>query len=218
MVWAWVVQCDRDRSGLGPVRSGPRVHTSSRPHGLPTNGMRVWGSTMLAWVLIICIHIILVNQSRSHNRIAYLCNFLSACIKLNIDGLVQERCNFSAIAMELHLSCINPSIWWWNPILLTYLKISSQIDLRPHIEPGTKLSAFPDYSFKRLSWMKILVSKRLGHFSSQLIGGPKWVDALLPKYPVFTKLTLFSMYWFGFNSLRPSDAYMRRYSNHHWFR
>ena len=24
--------------------------------------------------------------------------------------------------------------------------------------------------------------------------------------------------WFNFNSLRPSDAYMRRQSNHHWFR
>ena len=28
----------------------------------------------------------------------------------HIDGLVQERCNSSALAMELHLSCINPSI------------------------------------------------------------------------------------------------------------
>ena len=27
-----------------------------------------------------------------------------------IDGLVQERCNSSALAMELHLSCTNPSI------------------------------------------------------------------------------------------------------------
>ena len=27
-----------------------------------------------------------------------------------IDGLVQERCNSSTLAMELHLSCINLSI------------------------------------------------------------------------------------------------------------
>ena len=27
------------------------------------------------------------------------------------DGLVQERHNSSALAMELHLSCTNPSIW-----------------------------------------------------------------------------------------------------------
>ena len=27
------------------------------------------------------------------------------------DGLVQERCNSSALAMELHLSCTNPSTW-----------------------------------------------------------------------------------------------------------
>ena len=29
--------------------------------------------------------------------------------KAYIDGLVQERCNSSALAMELHLSCTNPS-------------------------------------------------------------------------------------------------------------
>ena len=28
----------------------------------------------------------------------------------HIDGLVQERCNSSALAMELHLLCTNPSI------------------------------------------------------------------------------------------------------------
>ena len=27
------------------------------------------------------------------------------------EGLVQERCNSSALSMELHLSCTNPSIW-----------------------------------------------------------------------------------------------------------
>ena len=29
----------------------------------------------------------------------------------NIDGLVQERCNSSALAMELRLSCTNPTIY-----------------------------------------------------------------------------------------------------------
>ena len=33
---------------------------------------------------------------------------------LHIDELVQERCNSSAIAMELHLSCTNRSIWYTN--------------------------------------------------------------------------------------------------------
>ena len=33
--------------------------------------------------------------------------YLSNC---HIDGLVQERCNSSALAMELRLSCINPQI------------------------------------------------------------------------------------------------------------
>ena len=32
---------------------------------------------------------------------------------VDIDGLVQERRNSSALAMEFRLSCTNPSIWWW---------------------------------------------------------------------------------------------------------
>ena len=30
---------------------------------------------------------------------------------IHIDGLMQERRNSSALAMELRLSCTNPSIW-----------------------------------------------------------------------------------------------------------
>ena len=34
---------------------------------------------------------------------------------LKTDGLVQERCNSSALAMELRLSCTSPSKSWCNP-------------------------------------------------------------------------------------------------------
>ena len=34
--------------------------------------------------------------------------------KARIDGLVQERRNFSELAMELLLSCANPSICLWR--------------------------------------------------------------------------------------------------------
>ena len=38
-----------------------------------------------------------------------------------IDGLMRERCNSSALAMELHLSCTNPSIWrfFWELVFNT---------------------------------------------------------------------------------------------------
>ena len=39
----------------------------------------------------------------------------------NFDGLVQERRNSSALAMELHLSCTNPSILFW----VNYAAVSS---------------------------------------------------------------------------------------------
>ena len=32
----------------------------------------------------------------------------------HIDGLVQERRNSSALAMELRLSCTNPSVYRWR--------------------------------------------------------------------------------------------------------
>ena len=36
---------------------------------------------------------------------------LSVCAQGEIDGLMQERCNSSALAMELSLSCTKPSKW-----------------------------------------------------------------------------------------------------------
>ena len=36
--------------------------------------------------------------------------YLPASVTYHMDELVQERCNSSALAMEIHLSCTNPSI------------------------------------------------------------------------------------------------------------
>ena len=35
----------------------------------------------------------------------------------NVDGLVQERYNSSASAMELRLSCTNPPKWWFHHVM-----------------------------------------------------------------------------------------------------
>ena len=32
----------------------------------------------------------------------------------HVDELLHERCNSSALAMELHLSCTNPLMWWYH--------------------------------------------------------------------------------------------------------
>ena len=52
---------------------------------------------------------------------------------LQIDGLMQERRNSSALAMELRLSCINPSRRWqemqcWACAILPYLQLVSTGD------------------------------------------------------------------------------------------
>ena len=40
--------------------------------------------------------------------------YLDMYLCIYIDGLMQERCNSSALAMELHPSCSNPSIWRYS--------------------------------------------------------------------------------------------------------
>ena len=53
-------------------------------------------------------------------------NWISCGLSPNIDGLVQERRNSSALAMELRLSCTTPSLYWcklspWFPAIQTYV-------------------------------------------------------------------------------------------------
>ena len=55
-------------------------------------------------------------QEYEWNIIAYVEDYLMKVLNWqnvwqHIDGLVQERRNSSASAMELRLSCTNPSIW-----------------------------------------------------------------------------------------------------------
>ena len=55
------------------------------------------------------IHVKLVSiQSKQCAKPAHDFWDISSC--LYIDWLVQERCYFSALALELHISCTNPSI------------------------------------------------------------------------------------------------------------
>ena len=47
-----------------------------------------------------------------HNSCANISHFFCH-LQLHIDGLMQERHNSIANALELCLSCTNPSIWYW---------------------------------------------------------------------------------------------------------
>ena len=50
--------------------------------------------------------------------------------KHDIDGLVQERHNPSVLALELHLSCTNQSIWFIMSAIMpsyTYTKVKCKI-------------------------------------------------------------------------------------------
>ena len=68
-------------------------------------------------VLICCLYIY-TGTSRVFLAFLGIHRFLCHTTSRNhcscIDGLVQERCNSSALAMELRLSCTNPSIIVWS--------------------------------------------------------------------------------------------------------
>ena len=49
----------------------------------------------------------------------YLCFLKNSA---HIDGVVQARCNSSALAMELHLSCTNPPIYGYISLTAPYKK------------------------------------------------------------------------------------------------
>ena len=59
------------------------------------------------------------THTHTHTHTHWWCMYSSvACrtqvnlVCVHIDGLLQERRNSSALAMELRLSCTNPSIYW----------------------------------------------------------------------------------------------------------
>ena len=47
----------------------------------------------------------------------------------HMDGLVQERCNSSALAMELHISYISQSIWSWESFAASIVGATEKVTL-----------------------------------------------------------------------------------------
>ena len=87
-----------------------------------------------------------------------------------IDGLAQERCNSIANALELRLSCTNPSIWCKSYFLsLKWIQCSSFIGTY-----GTMKTTFwlflVDY-IKKIFWIFIALAAGPGHMAC-IIHGP----------------------------------------------
>ena len=89
----------------------------------------IWDSITLIWrhyyVLMFTCAVLQEYHDMCHNMLINFFVHLKRCwlyhcvfpimktsvFSLCSDGLVQERCKSSALAMELHLSCTNPSIY-----------------------------------------------------------------------------------------------------------
>ena len=68
---------------------------------LPESGLATtWAPIFQKWFIGLIIQIL-----SKYNTCSYY------VLNNDLDGLVQERCNSIANAMELRLSCTNPSIW-----------------------------------------------------------------------------------------------------------
>ena len=85
------LQCVYQLSGAQPANMTNQME--------PTGGMDIGG-----WMEEQNIR----QEKRKHSESDI---FLTWWSHYDIDGLVQERRNSSALAMELRLSCINPLIW-----------------------------------------------------------------------------------------------------------
>ena len=85
------------------------------------------------WWWSICVCCCYWRLTEKFKQQCWVCTFhKSKCLlqrmqfSAYIDGLVQERRNSIANALELHLSCTNPSIQWWGYDIKTF---SALLDL-----------------------------------------------------------------------------------------
>ena len=93
--------------------------------------------------------LVLIQIITSHSTVGcnYFIHALDTCFwhqSPHINGLVQERCNSNVLAMELQLSCTNPSIYGWisvgplslftylGPLLLTWINFKPSMDKYSH--------------------------------------------------------------------------------------
>ena len=66
--------------------------------------------TSFEFINIKCTHEKLSNWYVAHVGVTFIQDEYQQFIERYIDGLVQERRNSNALAVELRISCINPSI------------------------------------------------------------------------------------------------------------
>ena len=73
------------------------------------------------WLLLT---LLMTSHNMKPSQSSWYLSVGNTTLSLYIDGLVQELRNSSAIAMELHLSCTNPLMWWFF-LKKTYLDFLS---------------------------------------------------------------------------------------------
>ena len=67
-------------------------------------------STKYYVMCIISVNELTVTFLRSSGSFQVYCQLISSCVRKYFDGLLQERRNSIANALELRFSCINPQV------------------------------------------------------------------------------------------------------------
>ena len=101
-------------NGLSPERRQAIISTSAGillTGPLGTNFSEILIEIQTFSLKKICLKMLSAKCCSFRLSLNVLKNCSSCWFMSYIDGLVQERCNSSALAMELHLSCTNPSTY-----------------------------------------------------------------------------------------------------------
>ena len=128
IVLRWMPQdLTDDESTLVQVMGWYRQATSHYLRQYWSRSLSPYGITRPQWVDIKMSLMCKTNLSSEFNSVSEYANLTVSVnmmptffcmarsdIESYIDGLVQERCNSSALAMELRLSCTNPSIYTFS--------------------------------------------------------------------------------------------------------
>ena len=101
--------------------------------------------------------------------------YIHCWCKSHIEGLVQERCNSSALAMELHLSCTNPSIQEFCATRsLIHPQLSARLWYLQWVSNGDTTVSHPAIN---MSWRKIY-TYGTSSFSSSTGSACAWMASI----------------------------------------
>ena len=117
----WAIQCTPSNDDLAHDTGNYRLQLS-----VFVSSVYIFVSELAVHVTALCELTCCMWKSQQ-----VTCNLLWAMPyhPILFDRLMQERCNSSVLAMELHLSCIDPSFWWHRHARWSFIHVHDHVVL-----------------------------------------------------------------------------------------